>query len=143
MTTARENILQALFEVLQTVTGPVVLRNEVLPEKIPNGGLIILRDGDPGEAEVTLSPLSYYWQHRAVLEVIVTGADAAARDTALDDLFASISTAINADRTLGGVCDLVTPQAPDTSALAIEGAAGIKAATVAVELIYVTADQLG
>ena len=141
--TTRESILQALFELLQGITGSVVLRNEVLPEKVPGGGLIILRDGDPGEPEVTLSPLSYYWQHRAVLEVIVTGTDAAARDAALDDLFSAISTALAADRSLGGLCDLVTPLAPDTNSLAIEGAAGIKAATVAIELIYVTTDQLG
>ncbi len=143
MTTTRETILQALFERLQEIPGTKVLRNEIVPEKVPPGGLIILRDGDPGEPEATLSPLSYYWQHRAILEVIVIGNDAAARDVALDTLFIAIASTLAADRTLGGLCDRVTPQAPESSALAIEGAAGFKAAIVAIELIYTTTDQLG
>lgn len=141
--TTREIILQALLARLQTISGPKVQRNDVVPEKVPVGGLIILRDGDPGEPEVTLSPLSYYWQHRALLEVIVTGHDPTTRDAALDDLFAAIASVLASDLTLGGLCDRVTPLAPDSSALAIEGAAGFKAATVAIELIYTTADQLG
>ena len=46
--TTRETVLQALFEQLQTIVGPKVLRNDGLPEKVPAGGLLILRDGDPG-----------------------------------------------------------------------------------------------
>lgn len=143
MTTTRETILLALFAQLQTIDGVKVLRNEVLPEKVPAGGLIILRDGDPGEPLVTLSPLSYYWQHLALLEVLVTNADAAQRDTAMDDLFFDLATAINADVTLGGLCDRVTAQAPVISTLGIDGAPSVKAATVNIELIYTTADQLG
>lgn len=143
MTTTRETILQALFTRLQTISGPKILRNEVLPEKVPHGGLIVLRDGDAGQPEVTLSPLSYYWQHQAVLEVLVTHGDSATRDTAMDDLFAAIAAVITADRTLGGLCDLVTTQAPVVSTLGIDGAPSVKAATVNIELIYTTADQLG
>jgi hypothetical protein len=141
--TTRETILQALLARLQTISGPKVLRNDVVPEKVPAGGLIILRDGDPGEPELTLSPLSYYWQHRALLEVIVTGHDPAARDAELDDLFADIASVLASDLTLGGLCDRITPLAPDSSAVSVEGAAGFKAATVAIELIYTTADQFG
>jgi hypothetical protein len=54
--TDREAILQALFARLQTIADATVLRNEALPERIPDGGLIILRDGDPGEPETLLSP---------------------------------------------------------------------------------------
>jgi hypothetical protein len=45
----RELALQALLARLQTVGSPEVARNEVLPAKLPAGGLVILRDGDPGE----------------------------------------------------------------------------------------------
>jgi hypothetical protein len=54
--TDREAILQALFARLQTVADATVLRNEVLPERIPDGGLIILRDGDPGERKRCFRP---------------------------------------------------------------------------------------
>ena len=141
--TDRETILQALFARLQTITGVTVLRNEVLPERIPDGGLIILRDGDPGEPETLLSPLSYYWQHRALMEAVVQKGDQAARDLALDGLYRKISLAIAGDRTLGGLCDRVTPQAPDSSVLAVEGSPQIKGAIIPVEIIYVTADPLG
>ena len=141
--TARETILKALFTALQTISGVKVVRNESFPEKIPEGGLIVMRDGEPGETEAILSPLSYYWQHRIPLEVAVQKNTAAARDEALDGLFSAIADMVIENKTLSGLCDIVTAQAPDTSTLAIEGAASIKAATVTLELIYVTADPLG
>ena len=105
--------------------------------------LLILRDGEPGEPEVLLSPLSYYWEHHASLEVIVQANDAAQRDTLLDDLFQKIAAALANDATLGGLCDRVTPLTPDTNTIAVEGAANIKAAIVPIELIYTTISQLG
>ena len=53
MPTPRETILAALHARLQPLVA-VTLRDEVLPERIPAAGLIILRDGQPGEPEVTL-----------------------------------------------------------------------------------------
>lgn len=141
--TDREFILQTLFDVLKAIPDVTVLRNEVLPEKIPAGGLIILRDGDPGEPEILLSPLSYYWQHRAVVEAVVQGGDQASRDLALDSLYSKIALALAIDSTLGGLCDRVIPQAPDSTDVAIEGAAQIKGAIIYITLVYVTADQLG
>ena len=43
-----EQVLDALKTLLETLLGATIERNSVLPEKIPDGGLIILRDGDPG-----------------------------------------------------------------------------------------------
>lgn len=140
--TSRETILQALFTVLQTVASAKVLRNEVLPERIPEGGLLILRDGNPSDPEVLLSPLSYYWQHNAQLEVLVQKGAAADRDAALDTLLEAVATAIASNRTLGGLCDRVTAQAADTSTLSVDGAAQIKGAVVPIELIYTTSDYL-
>ena len=70
MPTTRETILSALHALLQTQPAPV-LRGEVLPERVPAAGLLILRDGDPGEPSVTLSPLRYHYQHRAEVEAVV------------------------------------------------------------------------
>ena len=117
-----------------------VLRGEVLPEGVPAAGLLILRDGEPGEPEVTLSPLAYHYQHRAEIEAVVQGAD---RDVAFDTLTASICTAIAADRTLGGLCDWVEAEAPRPVDLPVEGAASLKAAVIPVVLHYWTADPLG
>lgn len=67
---------------LETVAGLTVRRNEALPEKIPTGGLAILRDGDPGEPDVAPSPLTYLWRHAAPVEIVVQHGDAAERDPA-------------------------------------------------------------
>ncbi len=141
--TDREFILQTLLAQLKTIDGVTVLRNEAMPEKIPAGGLINLRDGDPGEPEILLSPISYYWQHRAIVEAVVQGGDQASRDLALDSLYSKISLVLAVDSTLGGLCDRVIPQAPDSADVAIEGAAQIKGAIIYILLVYVTADPLG
>ena len=124
MTTKRETILQAVAWALQSSTLQL-LRGEVLPERVPAAGLLILRDGEPGEPEVTLSPLRYHYQHRAEIEAVVQGVD---RDAAFDTLTASIGAAIAADRTLGGLCDWVEAEAPRPVDLPVEGAASLKAA---------------
>ena len=104
MPTTRETALAALLVRLQPLAA-LVLRDEVLPERIPAAGLIILRDGQPGEPEVTLSPLRYHYQHRAELEVVVQAPNG--RASAFDTLIAAIGTALDSDRTLGGLCDWV------------------------------------
>lgn len=141
--TTRETVLQALFERLSSISGPTILRNEALPEKVPPEGLMILRDGDMGEPETLLSPLCYYWEHLASLEIFAQAADSDARNAIMDGLFQSVTAALEADQTLGGLCDRVLPLAPDTETLAIEGAPTVRAAIVPIELIYTTASQLG
>ena len=143
MPTPRETILQALLAALEAVPDATVLRGAILPERIPAGGLLILRDGDPGTPEVTLSPLQYHFDHRAEVEVIVQGKTPAARDAAFDTLLATLATAITLDRTLGGLCDWGEAEAPQPVDLPVEGAEGLKAAIVPIILTYTTADPLG
>ena len=140
MPTTRETVLTALHARLQTLAA-TVLRDEVLPERIPLAGLIILRDGQPGEPEVTLSPLRYHFQHRAELEVIIQAASD--RATAFDTLIAALGSALATDRTLDGLCDWVEAEAPASADLPIDGAVALKAAAITVVLHYTTADPLG
>ncbi|MBW6496492.1 MAG: hypothetical protein K0B16_18440, partial [Burkholderiaceae bacterium] len=60
MPTPRETILAALYARLSALPA-TALRGEVLPERVPAAGLLILRDGEPGAPEVTLSPLRYHY----------------------------------------------------------------------------------
>ncbi|RMF34694.1 MAG: acyl-CoA transferase [Alphaproteobacteria bacterium] len=138
MLSTRETILQALLAAVQTVPA-TVLRGDLLPERVPAGGLLILRDGEPGDPEITLSPLAYHYQHRAEIEAVVQGAD---RDADFDTLCAGIGATLAADRTLGGLCDWVEAEAPRPVDLAVEGAASLKAAVIPVVLHYTTADPL-
>jgi hypothetical protein len=139
MPSKRETILAALLSRLQTLTNPV-LRGEVLPERIPATGLIILRDGKPGDPEVTLSPLTYFYEHRAELEVVIQAGTG--RDAQFDALTATIGAVLAADRTLGGLCDWVDAEAPEPVDLPIEGAASLKAAVIVIVLHYTTGDTL-
>ena len=143
MPTPRETILQALLAALQSVPNATILRGATLPERIPTGGLLILRDGDPGTPEVTLSPLQYHYEHRVEVEVIVQGKTPAARDAVFDALLAELAAVITADRTLGGLCNWVEAEAPQPVDLPVEGAEALKAAIVPVILTYTTADPLG
>ena len=139
MPTPRETILAALQARLSALPA-TALRGEVLPERVTADGLLILRDGKPGEPEVTLSPLTYHSQHRAEIETVVQGAD---RDAAFDTLMSSIGAAISADRTLGGLCNWVEAEAPRPVDLPVEGGASLKAAVIPIILHYSTADPLG
>ena len=139
MPTPRETILAALHGRLKTLAAPV-LRGDVLPERIPATGLIILRDGKPGDPEVTLSPLTYFYEHRAELEVVIQAGTG--RDALFDALTADIGAVLTADRTLGGLCDWVEAEAPEPIDLAIEGAASLKAGIILITLHYSTANPL-
>lgn len=142
MTTRREQVLSSLFTLLQGIGGgTIVLRNEVLPERIPAAGLLILRDGTPGEAEVTLSPLRYHWQHRAEIEVFIRGSSGL--ELAFDALAERVGQVIAADRTLGGLCDWIETDAPEPADLAVEGAPSIRAAVLILNLHYTSNDPLG
>jgi hypothetical protein len=138
MPSSRETILQALHALLQTQPAPV-LRGEVLPERMPATGLLILRDGDPGEPAITLSPLRYHYQHRVEVEAVVQGGG---RDVAFATLVGAVGAVLSADRTLGGLCDWLEPEAPRPVDLPVDGAAILKAAVIPIVLHYSAADPL-
>lgn len=149
-----ERVLKALFTALIAARpgDARVLRNAVLPERIPPAGVIILRDGSPGEPEAIMSPPYYYYEHRAEIDIIVDSPDrlqsqaqgsvTSARDSTFDALKLAVGAAIAADRTLGGLCDYALGEAPAPLMLPIEGAEGIKAATIPVVLAYGSPDPL-
>ena len=137
--TKREQVLTALAQVL-CAPGVWVRRNDADLAEIPDDGLVVLHDGDPGRPEVTLSPLAYHYQHRAELDVMVIEGGVSAK---FDRLAERIGALIAADRTLGGLCDWIEAEAPAPSDVPVEGSAPIRAATIVVTLHYTTPDPLG
>lgn len=121
--------------------GVAVVRNILPPSRIPLEGLLIVRDGVPGEPEVVLSPRQYFYEHRAEVDIVVDLPEVD-RDARFDLLKEALGGALADDRTLGGVVDWCEPVAPSPLVLALEGANEIKAATVAVVLHYGSADPL-
>ncbi|MGQ7908998.1 hypothetical protein [Burkholderia sp. BC1] len=139
----RENAIGALFAVLgQLSLGTVVKRNAALPERIADHAMTILRDGEMGEPEVSLSPLTYHWQHQVAIELFVADPDAAARDSRMDGLLTELASLIEADRTLAGVVEYAEIGQPKFDELAPEGTSGIKACLLPVVLHYSSAGPL-
>jgi hypothetical protein len=134
-----EQVLEALRAMLETVPGASIERNSELPEKNPDGGLIILRDGDPGEPEQALGGFgNAYYKHAVEIEVYVEEGDAGARDAAFDALPQQIGVALEADPTLGGLAFDMTYGRPEPSIEAVAGAPAIKDATLIVTVDYET-----
>jgi hypothetical protein len=132
-----EQVLEALRTLIETVPVAAVERSSVLPEKIPDGGLIILRDGDPGEPEQALGGFgSTYYQHTVEMEVYLEEGDPAARDAAFDALLQQIGLALEADPTLSDLAFGLTYRRPEPSIEAVAGAPAIKSATLAVTVDY-------
>ena len=142
MPSTREQVLSALFDRLQLIAGGTVKRNEALPASVPAGGLVILRDGDPGEPDVTLNPRTEFYSHRAEIEAFVTQPVGGGGEAALDALLSTIGIALAADRSLGGLAENLFWSAPETSVLAIEGAAPILTARITVTIEYLVSDPL-
>lgn len=139
----RENAIGALFAVLgQLSLGTMVKRNAALPERIADHAMTILRDGEMGEPEVSLSPLTYHWQHQVAIELFVADPDAAARDARMDGLLVELAALIEADRTLAGVVEYAEIGQPKFDELAPEGTSGIKACLLHVVLHYSSAGPL-
>ncbi len=142
----RENAIGALFAVLGQLSlgtsGTTVQRNAALPERVADHAMAILRDGEMGEPEVSLSPLTYHWQHQVAIELFVADSDAVARDARMDGLLMELATLIEANRTLAGVVEYAEIGPPKFDELAPDGTGGIKACLLPVVLHYSSSGSL-
>ena len=140
MASKTEQILTALTDRLRAVPKAKVERNTAAPERIPKGGLIVLRDGDPGEPEQPLGGIGgVYYSH----EVYVETGEAAARDAAFDALVRNIGTALDADPTLGGLAFGMTTARPAIDTEAVIGAPAIKTGAIECVIEYESETPLG
>ena len=143
---ARETAIAALTSRLTTSLAvrnpaPVVLRGETIPQRIPAGGLVVVRDGEAVEETPILSPLAWQIEHRAEVEVTVAGATPAARNTLLDALLVDIAAAIAASRTLGGAVEWAQPGSAALEDVEFEGAAAARAAAIPITLWFTVASS--
>lgn len=139
-----ETVLKALFAALGAAMpiGTTLVRNESIPTRISAEGWVCLRDGDPGEPEVLLSPATYIYEHLAEVDVVIELRGSDARDALFDRLKQAVGSAIAADRTLGGLCDYVLGRAPEAAEVPVEGGENLKAATIGIILTYGSSDPL-
>jgi hypothetical protein len=144
MASKTELILATLKSRLETIPAAHVERNSAVPEKIPTGGLIVLRDGDPGEPETTLGGFGgVYYSHGIEIELYIEDGDATARDAAFDALVQAIDTALETDPTLGGLAFGMIYGRPEINTEAAAGAPAIKSGTIIITVEYETTSLLG
>ena len=131
----REAALTALFARLNASLAarspaPVIRRNETVPQRLPQGGLVVLGDGESVAETPILSPLAYAIEHRAEIEVL------ASDTTLLDALLMDIAAAITANPMLGGAVEWAQPGSADIEDVEFEGAASARAASLPVTLFF-------
>ena len=143
MSSTSEQVIAAVVA-LATAAWPdaKVSRNQDSPDDIPSGGLAVVRDGTPGDPEFTLSPLTYTYAHAVRIELAVTGATPAERRAKLDAMLVALGEAVEADRTLGGLCEWLEPVAPERGDMRTEGAATASIADLDVIATYSTPNPL-
>lgn len=139
----REQVLDAVKALLSSALPTAdVRRNLAKPERIPPGGLVVFRDGDPGEPEVMLSPLTYVYTHRIPIELAAYETSSQLPEQVLDEMLGAIGVAVSGDRTLGGLCDFIEAQAPATDDVETAGARSGRWADAAIVAVYGTPDPL-
>ena len=143
MSSKREQVLNAMKALLSSaLPNADVRRNLAKPERIPPGGLVVIRDGDPGEPEVMLSPLVYVYSHRIPIELAAYETSSQSPEQVLDEMLGAIGVAVSGDRTLGGLCDFIEAQAPSTDDVETAGARSGRWADAAIVAVYGTPDPL-
>jgi hypothetical protein len=139
-----EQVLAAIKTLLETVPSAKVERNTAVPEKIPAGGLIVLRDGDAGVPDTALGGFGgVYYSHDVEIELYIEEGDAAVRDAAFDTLVQEIGTTLESDPTLGGLAFGMTYGRPEIDTEGVTGAPAIKHGTITVTVEYETDSPLG
>lgn len=129
-----------LTAVAGAVPWAIVERNADAPSEISDAGHVVVRDGEPGEPDVTLGLRSYWWTHRADVEVYSINDD---RHLALDRMLMAIDAALDADRTLGGAVCFTDWRIEHLEDEAADGAETVRAALVAVTMEYQTLTPMG
>lgn len=109
MASRSEQVIAGVVALIEGAgTGAEVKRNTDAPDRAPSGGLIIVRDGRAEEEGRTLSPVTYTYT-RAIGVEVVAPAPAEERSAVLDAILEKIGLAVEADRSLGGLCDWLEP----------------------------------
>jgi hypothetical protein len=143
MPSKREAVLGAVKAlVASALPDAEVKRNLAKPERIPPGGLVVIRDGDPGEPDVTLSPVSYLYTHRIPVEIATFESATLTREQVVDEMLAAIGAAIIAHRRLGGLVDWIEAEAPSSEDIETTGSQAGRFADFVIVATYATADPL-
>ena len=138
---------EAIAAVVTLVTAALplalVVRNQERADEIGGGGFVNIIDGDPGDPEITLSPLTYTYDHPIGLELAAIGSADMTKEQALDAMGAAIGRAVAADRTLGNIVEFAQVTALNTDNANAAGTDTIRWGDGAVIVQYTTKSPMG
>lgn len=139
----REAVLAAVLALLEAALPSAdVDRNRSKAKSIGPGGTVLMTDGDPGEPEVDLCPLCFNYAHRIPLSVGTYDSASKSSEQVLDEMLRAIGDAVEADRSLGGLCDWLETEAPSGDDLEVAGAEPGRQAEAAIIAHYSTRSPL-
>ena len=143
MASKRELVIAAIVALVKAALPDAeVTRNAAKAQSVYAGGAVFVEDGDPGEPEVDLSPVTYYYTHRIPLKVAAYSSGTKTREQAVDAMMAAVGEKIAEDTTLGGLCLYIEPEAPTFENITATGAAAGQMAEAAVIATYATSNPL-
>lgn len=143
MASVREQVLDAVLAMVKAALPDAeVRRNNRKAQGVGPGGSVIIHDGQPGDPDVTLCPLSYTYDHAVELDIAVHESVTDGREARLDEMMSAIGDAIAADRTLGGLCEWVEAHAPAPEDIEIAGAEPLRWAELTLTCVYTTTNPL-
>lgn len=143
MQSQAEKILDKLKALIDAASTAKIERNSAVPEKIPPNGLIIIRDGNPGDPEYVLGGFSnVYYSHNIEIEIYIQDGAPAQRDRKFDELMQTVGTVLENNPTLDGLVAGLTYARPDTHTQPIDGGPAIKAGVIMLMAEYETPTPL-
>ncbi len=131
---AANEILTALHGLIGGV-GAQVLRNASLPASVPDGALLVMRDGQPGEPRQYMGGAHLIERYRHVVDVEIYSA-AAAPEAEIYGIHEEIAALVRIDVTLGGRVESASVGACEVDAIPVEDGAPIVYGVVPITLSY-------
>lgn len=145
MTSKRLQVLQAVRALVEEALPDAVVTGfdgeASLPGEPEAGGTATGFPGDPGKPEIDLSPLTWHYQHEIPIE-LTPPLDSEDPASAIDAMQAAIATAIESDRTLGGLANWVEPTAPTEEEYRPDGASPLRVSSFSITVHYATPSPL-
>ncbi len=136
--TRHEAIIAALVALCTGNVVAQVMREEALPQEIPDQGLANLRAAQAEREGQHLGTGTIEWVRRVEVEIVVQAPASAARIAALEAVVLAFGAALSG-QTLGGLVDHIDLGVPeDADDIGFEGTATVKAAVLPFDLFYTT-----
>ncbi len=118
-----------------------VTREEVLPQRCPDDGLVNLHMNDAEEIDQRLGDGRREWSRTAEIEVIVQAPDLQDRIDAMDALHAQIGAALYGNKLSGLVAHIELSAPVDADEIPMDGVATLKGTVIEAVLYYETSNN--